>query len=757
MMSGARMNSRDPGRAPGYQGEVVDRLLPPDRRFRFDIGSDQRAGRRGRRRGDGHRRNAVRGRTPEPEAALEHGIHELRGRFAARHFVEVGIGCEACHGGSREHVDDPRVLPDFAPEERVPGGAPDGARTDGEVTRAERINRVCARCHQVLFSRYPFTWEGGQRRGDEPGGQLDHLRRGARPVAGRLRAPDVLRHLPRPARRGSARRARAAGHAGRQRGLRPLPRAVRRARGAGQARPPRSERRRRELRRVPHAAQEHGARLRAHPLPPDRPPDDPVRVERDRPLECALCHADKTVGELVDHHGALVGAQVRSRRPGRAVRQPGRAAASGHRSNGAGRTSRRWRWRRWARRTSTAAVPAIARQLVNPFPLVRYYARRALEALRGQDCAVDLDRPTHGDRGGRAGPAFPRRSRAGPPCSAPASRAVPERHRRRRGLIGYNRAPCPPTVTVKPPLVLLTGFLGAGKTTILNRVLGAQHRRRVGVIINELGRIDIDTRLVKSRSGDVMELAGGCVCHEVRVQSELWAAIAEVARRGAPRGGGAGDDRHRRALVDPRRAGRGWATPRRPSRRGSSAPSTPRRARGRSPGTKRRARRSRRPTGSCSPSWISPRPTRSWRCTASSPAAIRPPSAPAFRPATRRPPSCCPWLLDVRRRRRGRGRRTGRITTASSPPSPTATRRRCWASRCWRWWRASGPALVRAKGFVHLAGESRRGFLERAGLHTELRLGEPWGDESPATEIVLIGEGLDAGAIRRQIWACRAR
>ena len=31
-----------------------------------------------------------------------------------------------------------------------------------------------------------------------------------------------------------------------------------------------------------------------------------------------------------------------------------------------------------------------------------------------------------------------------------------------------------------------------------------------------------------------MELAGGCVCHEVRVQSELWAAIAEVARRARP-------------------------------------------------------------------------------------------------------------------------------------------------------------------------------------------------------------------------------
>src|SRR3954454_25022240 len=86
----------------------------------------------------------------------------------------------------------------------------------------------------------------------------------------------------------------------------------------------------------------------------------------------------------------------------------------------------------------------------------------------------------------------------------------------------------------RPPLVLLTGFLGAGKTTALNRVLGRQLRLRVGVIINELGRIDIDTRLIKSRAGDGMELAGGCVCHEVRVQSELWAAIDEVNRRSRP-------------------------------------------------------------------------------------------------------------------------------------------------------------------------------------------------------------------------------
>src|SRR3954454_4363047 len=84
------------------------------------------------------------------------------------------------------------------------------------------------------------------------------------------------------------------------------------------------------------------------------------------------------------------------------------------------------------------------------------------------------------------------------------------------------------------PLVVVTGFLGAGKTTALNRVLGAQHRRRVAVIVNELGRIDIDGRLLRARAGDMVELAGGCVCHEVRTQAELWGALREVIERSRP-------------------------------------------------------------------------------------------------------------------------------------------------------------------------------------------------------------------------------
>jgi hypothetical protein len=70
---------------------------------------------------------------------------------------------------------------------------------------------------------------------------------------------------------------------------------------------------------------------------------------------------------------------------------------------------------------------------------------------------------------------------------------------------------------------------------------------------------------------------------------------------------------------------------------------------------------------------------------------------------------------------------------------------------------ALGEALVRAKGFVNLAGDDRRGFLERAGARTGLATGEPWGASPRGTELVLIGDGIDADAIRRQLWACRAR
>jgi G3E family GTPase len=312
-------------------------------------------------------------------------------------------------------------------------------------------------------------------------------------------------------------------------------------------------------------------------------------------------------------------------------------------------------------------------------------------------------------------------------------------------------------VAVKPQLVLLTGFLGAGKTTLLNRVLGAQHRRRVGVIINELGRIDIDTRLIKSRSGDVMELAGGCVCHEVRVQSELWAAIAEVVRRAHPEV----------VVLETTGIAEPWSILDGLEGLGAGAPAV---ASGvvcavdaeAASGQLARHEEARAQVEAADRIVLTKLDLAATDAVVAlhrelarrNPAAERA-SFPRSDEATA---ELIPWLLDVRMSARARAphgahqHQHGQL--AAIAYSDTAA---LLAEPLLAVVEGLGARLVRAKGFVHLAGEPRRGFLERAGLHTELRLGDPWGDEPRATEIVLIGEGLDAGAIRRQIWACRAK
>jgi G3E family GTPase len=66
------------------------------------------------------------------------------------------------------------------------------------------------------------------------------------------------------------------------------------------------------------------------------------------------------------------------------------------------------------------------------------------------------------------------------------------------------------------PVTLLTGFLGSGKTTLLNHILSVGVGVRIGVLLNEFGEINIDSRLIMRRDEDIVELANGCVCCTVR-------------------------------------------------------------------------------------------------------------------------------------------------------------------------------------------------------------------------------------------------
>src|ERR1700741_1519276 len=66
------------------------------------------------------------------------------------------------------------------------------------------------------------------------------------------------------------------------------------------------------------------------------------------------------------------------------------------------------------------------------------------------------------------------------------------------------------------PVSVLTGFLGAGKTTLLNYILKEQTDYRFGIIINEVGEIGIDGKLVEAQAEDIVEMGNGCICCTVR-------------------------------------------------------------------------------------------------------------------------------------------------------------------------------------------------------------------------------------------------
>jgi G3E family GTPase len=66
------------------------------------------------------------------------------------------------------------------------------------------------------------------------------------------------------------------------------------------------------------------------------------------------------------------------------------------------------------------------------------------------------------------------------------------------------------------PVSIVTGFLGSGKTTLVNRLLKRPEMNRVAVIVNELGEIGVDNDLVQVSSEQMMLLNNGCLCCVLR-------------------------------------------------------------------------------------------------------------------------------------------------------------------------------------------------------------------------------------------------
>src|SRR6201988_4748958 len=72
------------------------------------------------------------------------------------------------------------------------------------------------------------------------------------------------------------------------------------------------------------------------------------------------------------------------------------------------------------------------------------------------------------------------------------------------------------TTPDRVPGTVLTGFLGAGKATLLNHIPTAEHGKRIAVIENEFGEIGVDQELVINAEEEIFEMNNGCICCTVR-------------------------------------------------------------------------------------------------------------------------------------------------------------------------------------------------------------------------------------------------
>ena len=85
------------------------------------------------------------------------------------------------------------------------------------------------------------------------------------------------------------------------------------------------------------------------------------------------------------------------------------------------------------------------------------------------------------------------------------------------------------------PITVLAGYLGAGKTTLMNNILTNQEGYKVAVIVNDIGEVNIDAKLIadggfieEEDKGNVVPLQNGCIC--CTLKADLMNQIVDIVK-----------------------------------------------------------------------------------------------------------------------------------------------------------------------------------------------------------------------------------
>lgn len=76
------------------------------------------------------------------------------------------------------------------------------------------------------------------------------------------------------------------------------------------------------------------------------------------------------------------------------------------------------------------------------------------------------------------------------------------------------------------PVSIISGFLGSGKTSLLNHLLANAKGRKLAALVNDFGALNIDSELIAAQNGNQISLANGCVC--CSIGDDLTVALAQV-------------------------------------------------------------------------------------------------------------------------------------------------------------------------------------------------------------------------------------